>query len=271
MSRRCQIVAWCTLALLAVSSASAQRSAVLIGSVVTDSTDAPIGGAEVGIAANRLLVFSDSAGHFRLGAIPPGRHLVTVRKIGYAPSSAMISFHLADSSEADFVLVPLSRPASMLAADTVLAKHAPIAAKLIDFERRRASGIGRFLTAAQITKLNAQQLSEILVTLPGPKIYKGGASSAAWVAGGRGARSNTLTSVSRADRLRGAPETPCWAAVRVDGVLVYSARAGEQLFDINSVLASEIVAIEFYNGFAEIPPEFSGTRSTCGLLLIWTK
>ncbi|MDQ6831222.1 MAG: carboxypeptidase-like regulatory domain-containing protein [Gemmatimonadota bacterium] len=271
MSRLSRLVAPAIVALLVSSSASAQqRAAILIGNVLADSTDRPIAGAEILIPSQQLLVFSDSLGHFRIGPIAAGRHLVSVRKIGYAPSSAMITFHAVDSSEADFVLVPLERPGAILAADTVVGKSVPLAAKLIDFERRRANGIGHFLSSAQIAKLDQHLVSEILMSLPGPKVYRG-ASSAAWVAGGRGARSNTLTAVSRADRIRGAPETPCWAAVRVDGVLVYSARPGEGLFDVNSVPASEIVGMEFYNGSSDIPPEFSGARNTCGLLLIWTK
>ena len=53
---------------------------------LSDSAPAPLAGATVAIQELRRGVLADSDGAFRLGALPPGRYVVTVRQIGYHTS-----------------------------------------------------------------------------------------------------------------------------------------------------------------------------------------
>lgn len=57
----------------------------------------------------------------------------------------------------------------------------------------------------------------------------------------------------------------------VNNVFVYRGNANEELFDISSLAPTDILAIEVYKGGATMPLEYNATRSTCGLMVIWTK
>jgi hypothetical protein len=52
---------------------------------------------------------------------------------------------------------------------------------------------------------------------------------------------------------------------------VYQGNRNEKLFDINSISSSEIAGVEVYHGAATIPAQYEGMRTTCGLLIIWTR
>ena len=55
-------------------------------------------------------------------------------------------------------------------------------------------------------------------------------------------------------------------------MLVYGGRAGEALFDINSVQPNMIKAAEFYRAASEAPMELAGLASgTCGIVVLWTR
>ena len=65
----------------------------------------------------------------------------------------------------------------------------------------------------------------------------------------------------------------------LDGAFVYGGGASvnpgegksEPLFNINSVDPSTLAGVEYYVGPASMPVKYNGTRSTCGLLVLWTK
>jgi hypothetical protein len=69
----------------------------------------------------------------------------------------------------------------------------------------------------------------------------------------------------------GAQINLCYSAVVLDGAFVYQGQDGETLFDLNSIEPSSIAGIEIYTSTATIPAKYNGTRSTCGLVVIWTK
>jgi hypothetical protein len=65
---------------------------------------------------------------------------------------------------------------------------------------------------------------------------------------------------------------PCYAAVVLDGILVYGAGGEkEPMFNLNQIPPSNIAGVEYYVGAATIPAKWNATRTTCGLLAIWTK
>ena len=164
----------------------------------------------------------------------------------------------------------------------------PRSAKLREFDRRRSSGIGRFLTEADLAKDQDRQLSDALKKLPGvhmvrAKKAQGVSPSAVFVASSRGSATIGLESPIFGKN--------CPVAVWVDGVAVYrgfdralvitnpatgtrsqpSGPLAEPPFDINSIMTNHVAAIEFYAGPATIPAELNATQGTCGALVIWTK
>jgi hypothetical protein len=73
------------------------------------------------------------------------------------------------------------------------------------------------------------------------------------------------------DVAAGAP-LACYLDVYLDGAAVYSSSArGTALFNLNSIEANEIEAIEVYTGVAQIPTQYNKTSGGCGVMLIWTR
>ena len=253
-----------TRALLLVAAvagpAAAQRTAVLRGNVLADSSERPIAGAEVSVPALKLAARADSLGRFRFGAVPPGDQLVSVRHLGFEPLSAVLALKAGDSVDTDFLLV---------ATRTVLPRvdvKAPVhvGARLAGFEERRTLGFGHFITQEQIEKQSHRTTADILRTIPGPFPVTEPKTGIMFVASARGQQS-----IEGSTAARRAADV-CAAAVYLDGIQVYGGEGPR--FDINTLKADDLAGIEFYGGGATIPAQFNKTNGqTCGVLLVWTK
>lgn len=248
----------------------AQSRSMVRGSVLDDANDQPIAGATVAIEVLKASVVTDSTGTFRLPALPVGRFIISVRRLGYGPLTAIVQLSGTDTLEYDFALVkqPTNLP------EVEVKAPAPVPPKLVEFEQRRQSGFGRFLTPDVFEKSVNRRLSEIMATVPGTRIMRGWGNYG-WVASsvGSGAieRGRTFRP-SQADIARGADPNQCYAAVMLDGNFVFSGRPGELLFDLNSLGTNTIAGIEYYRDAATVPAKYTTTRGeTCGLVLIWTK
>jgi hypothetical protein len=264
-----RLVLACALAAPGAANAHAQRPAVLRGSVLKDADDAPIPGAEVAIPRLGIGVLSDSAGNFRLNAIVLGQQIVWVRKIGFAPVSAVLTFASGDTLERDFAMAIV---AQTLPGVSVTAPP-PVPPKLSEFEERRKEGFGHFITPEMFEKHENRQLSEIMSLISGPTVVRG-TTNAAWIASVRGPQTPYQAGafgLTEMDKRRGAKGNMCYASVVLDGAFVFQGMPGEALFDINSLPTTDIAGIEYYSGGSTMPVKYNGTRNTCGLLVIWTK
>ncbi len=259
------------LALAVPASASAQRHGVLRGSVLREADDGPIGGSEVSIPALGLAATTDSSGKFRLVNVPAGPQIVWVRRVGFERVSAVLTFVAGDTLERDFSLV---QAATVLPKVYVNGTPSAFTGKLADFEGRRRLGMGHFLTAADLEKDQGRKLADVMARIPGPWVQRGTFGGKAWLVGGRGQVSfmrNGPQKLDAADAKAGAKLNLCYSAVVLDGSFVYQGQDGESLFDLNSIDPESIAGLEVYNSTAEIPAMYNGTRSTCGLVVIWTK
>ena len=213
-------------------------SAAVTGQVIASETRAPIGGATVQVMGTRLTTSTDSAGRFALGGLPPGVVMLEVRAIGYASGNWRVTLKPGQVMEHRFDLDLL---AYELPEVVVEARKA--ARRFADFERRRASGMGQFITKEQIDRANATSLIDILVTV-------------------RGVQQVCLTNDCFAKMARSPPG--CYPQYFLDG------RESTPYFARNTP-PHDIQGIAVYRGGAEIPGEFSGTNSGCGVIAIWTK
>jgi hypothetical protein len=71
------------------------------------------------------------------------------------------------------------------------------------------------------------------------------------------------TSISRADW--------CWMDVYLDGQLVQSHDHPDQARNLDQVALRDVEAVEVYRGAAEVPTEYRGSTSACGVVLLWTR
>lgn len=74
--------------------------------VVLDANGAPVPFVEVRLPGLSRASLSNEGGRFRLEAIPPGTHQVTVTREGYAPLSAQVPFAPNRLVEHRIVLTP---------------------------------------------------------------------------------------------------------------------------------------------------------------------
>jgi hypothetical protein len=241
---------------------SQSRGAIFHGRVTTDSGRTAVEGVEVQFSARS--VRSDSAGRYRLFDLEPGKYSVVVRHPRFRPITGDVTLAEGDSIQWNFDLVLVN-----VALDPVVVsgRGDPLGHPgLVDFQRRKETTHGKFLTGEEIERIGAQTLESVIRTrIPGfdfVKLPNGGTGLA-------GKRAGQLTLQPRAPRVEGLADR-CYAQVYVNGQLIYRYRPPPDrppsLEDFNPKL---IRAIEFYRGPSDTPPELNSTGSSCGTMVIW--
>ncbi|MBX7119503.1 MAG: TonB-dependent receptor [Gemmatimonadaceae bacterium] len=239
------------MALLALppARAAAGQGAVLLGTVVMDSTKQPLRGAAVEIPSLSKKVATDSLGRFRITGIPPGRRGLRVDLLGYQPLRTAIEFSAGDTVEMEIGISPSVEGLDVV--EVVATQNGT--QRLAEFERRRATRTGAYLTAQEISSRGRGRMSEVLRTLDGVSFHTTGSS--AYLIGSRASTRGTT----------------CYTAVMLDGTWMYDGDRWQTPFNVNSLNPDDIAAIEYYRGLSNTPVELQGIRNSCGVLVIWTK
>jgi hypothetical protein len=237
------------------------QEVVVRGVTLADSTLEPIRGAHVAFPALALQRQTSNVGRFDLGPVPaPGRYRLVVQHLGYAPVDTML-----DVSGTDTVRLLLRR-LRFLDSVVVEAERSLIPG----FDERRLAGSGHFLTRADLDRRRNSSTGDILSRVPGVRVNRG-TGGVAWISATRGAVSvSGGRRPEESDLRRGAPPNRCYVDVYLDGIVVFGG-AGGPLFDVNSVPANQIEAIEYYSGASQVPAKFNRTGAACGVLVIWTR
>jgi len=232
---------------LATEQASAGEGTIG-GQVVSQVTHAPIPAAVVALSTTapdssapfHLTAIADSTGRFAFRELAPGTYRLEIRAVGYAEGAWRL--HVAPGRQLDHVfdLEPLT---VKLAPVVVEGERGRPAGRLVDFERRRSRKMGYFIATQDIARLNASNLADVLGTVRGVKV-----DCSAGVCIPRMARS----------------QPGCEPQYFIDGVEAspYFAR---------NTPPHDIVGIEVYRGPSELPAEFTGSNSGCGVIVIWTR
>jgi hypothetical protein len=246
-----------------------QAQVPLTGQVVAMPGGTPLAGVEVRIRSLTRSVRTDSNGVFLMDSVPSGRYLVEALKLGYRPFSNLLSVQSASDPE---YRIELSAAPTTVA--TVVTTADALNTRMAGFEERRLKrgSAGYFLTAKDFAEHVGHPTADILARVPGIDITRG-KSGAAFIGNNRGVdtmRENLLPRVTEEDRQRGGRRGTCYAAVMLNGVIMYDG-ASQSLFDVNSIPAQEILGMEYYAGAASIPLQWSALTQACGLLAIWTR
>lgn len=220
----------------------ASASASFSGFVLVDSTNQPIPNAEVALPALDKNTLTNEQGAFRLLDLPVGTHEVVVRRIGYGPLNANISFAPNETVERRVFLTK----AAVL--DTISVIESAI---IRDFEENRRIGLGHFLTRADLAKIEHLSIPAIFGQIP----------SAHVIADPSNPGRRYLMS-----RRKG-----CLVNVYLDRMLIYSGKEAEPLFDLNTITPERIESIEFYTGPAQTPLRYSTLNSQCGVVVIHSR
>lgn len=242
---------------------STDRGAIFTGIVLDDSARGPIADVEVVLPELPMSVVTNDVGGFRLVDIPPGTHRVVVRRVGYGPFDMRMPFVSNHTLERRIIL---SR-AMALESVIVTADRTT----LPDFEANRRLGQGHFLTRADLARYDGRKISDALSQAPGARIMAG-AGSQAWMTTTRGARSVEIgPRIPDAKIPEGAKFGACYTQVWLDRMLMYAGKKDETPFDINTIPAEQVEAVEFYSSPAQTPPKYMTRNSACGVLVIHTR
>jgi len=267
---------------------AAKRGAVFAGQVLTDSTHQGIANAAVELPELGIRGLTNDKGEFRLGDILPGSHQVRVRRIGYMLFDTRLEFVENQTLEHTVYLNRIT----LLDSVNVKAKTAPRDPMMEAFAEHKARGFGSFFTRAELEKREGQTLGAIMAQTSGLEIVYGH-NGQAWVLG-KHPPGTPCAVPSLAQRVSGNPgferarmcfrqdgwylpdkyeedrgmKVACYATVFQDHMAM---NQSADPFDLNSVRADQIEAIEWYSGLSQTPLEYTVRRAACGVLVIHTR
>lgn len=244
---------WAVATSRQVAAQDPATTTIVHGVVVdSDSARSPIPFARVRVTGSTIDQPVDERGAFSIRLLAGRTYTITVVALGFAPTATTLQLALGDSVRLD---VQLARRVSVLDPTVVVETDH----RLTQFEERRRRGIGTFFTRSQIDDLAADgRLPTVLRRAPGARFT--------W---SRGGVVQILTAGRDARPWSGSG--PCYAAVVLDGVWIYRGGPGATPFNLNSIPTSAIAAIEYYRSSAQVPVEFSGLGSECGVLVLYTR
>lgn len=219
---------------------------VTVRGVVRDTSGAALEGArlEVDGAAAAL---SDAGGNFELTVARTGDVEVAVRLMGFKPRHMRLSA-TAGAETMEVVLEPVA----------VVLKSVSVAALPAAFEsvsgfgERRRRGTGAFFDRADLDRMRPQSLTDVLRSVGGIQVHT---TMTRW---------GYQTTPSSTRATGGA--IGCSIDYYVNGHQYTPTSMGID----RDMAPDQIEAIEVYKS-SEVPPQFLGPKSRCGVVVIWTR
>lgn len=241
-----------TLPLLAALVAAGPLAAQVIRGTVRDAAgNQPVPEAQVQAldARDRVVARARSGadGWFEIEIEEPGEYRLRAQRVGYQPTtSGPIAVEWAEVVDVD---LRVSNAPLAVEAITVNARRAPPRVPALDrngFYDRQRVGLGRFVSRTDIERAMPRELSDVLRRLPGIRVIPGrfGKNYVAMTRGG------------------GA----CAPKVFLDGAPMQGTGPIDDLIE-----PLHVEAVEVYRGASEIPAQFGGATSACGVIVIWTR
>ncbi|MCC6929403.1 MAG: carboxypeptidase regulatory-like domain-containing protein [Gemmatimonadaceae bacterium] len=247
-----------TMAQQQVERAAAVR---LTGTVrLGDSSAVPLAEVELQLDADSSTTVRTTAeGSFVLDGVARGVHVITARRLGFAPRRTVVVVGSAAPPPLD---IRLTRAAQRLSAVVVEGQSEAMEIAGGAFAARRTAGFGVFLGPEEMNARRGQgSLTNVIVAkVPGLEVvplYRGTMSA------GYGIATRRFRSLGKGQM------QPCFAQVFIDGSRA-SGMQGEA-FDFEQLGTLDIAAIEVYRGASETPNEFNGPSAACGTVVIWTR
>jgi hypothetical protein len=241
------VLALVAISVLPASFAKAQAlqdQTSIVVAFVTDTAGKPLSGAEVEVVGTSLKGNTDDAGRVALLAVPTGKAVLRVRRLGFAELTTSISITPGSLSEATYKLKAIATDLNNVIVherELVPARYAGTR-RFDGFYRRKSQGLGTFITREDIDSRHAQKSEDLLKMATGIRVtYQG---------------SVPLVNFARCENVN----------VYIDGI-----RSHDPFHDFNSLSPLEIEALEIYHGISEVPPEFSPHPNDCAAIVVWTR
>jgi hypothetical protein len=223
----------------AQSQTSVMRGSARLSGTILDPAGKPVASAHAVVWGTNLDAQSNDRGAFALEGLPGGTHTVEIRVIGYTPVTRVV--HLAALRPAT-IEVKLEQAAVILATETVRGRLV-YSRQLVEFDRRRRSGFGRYLTTEEIARRPNARLSSLLQGMSGVSVQS---------------RTGQSTVV-----MRGSMGGYCVPTLYVDGNRDLSG-------DFDYLYSDEIAGVEVYPRESQRPGGYTDSNR-CGAILVWTR
>jgi len=223
-----------------------ERQTAQLEGTVTDTTGNPFANANVRLIGTDLETTTDSTGHFAFAGLPSGWTRLEARSVGYRSVERDVELRLDGILRLNpplltLVPIPIELADIVVTADAASSRRRP----LMDFEERRRSGQGTYMTRDEFMRAGAPVVpSDILRTVPGLRVYKEG-----------------LSTIIESSRGAGNFNGPCSPSIYLDNMYLGNS-------DLDRIVNLEhIEAVEVYSG-ATAPLRFN---RGCGAIVIWTR
>lgn len=221
-----------------------ERTTSVRGRVLDRATSVGLRQAEISIPGVALLVKTDSGGLFALNGLSSGSLAISVRALGFRPVQVVVDLKPGEVIERTIVLDSIGTAGKVQEMPVVAVQDAaPLSYRLADFERRRRTGRGHYLTDEQIRASGAN-------TLQGA------------VRGIRGVEFDCRADGVCRIHMARAPNN-------CDPDYVVDSRV-DNMFGPTTPIR-DIVGLEIYSGPSDVPGEFAGRNAGCGVVVIWTR
>lgn len=206
-------------------------------------TGRPLANVQVGIV-NGPQTRTNTRGEWELANAPEGTRRLEVRGVGFYPDRQTIDV-VDGTAPLDVSLATLR---SVLDTVKVTARYATYSV-LREFNERARSGVGRYITAADIALRKPVFITDLLRLVPG-----------LWVNAIGGTGDDGIL-------MRGLFSARCSPTIVMNGFPIPGLFAA----DINGALYPEdVIGIEIYRA-GLVPPQFMINNMACGAVVIWTK
>jgi hypothetical protein len=203
--------------------------------------------------ARHLQARTNTSGGYRIDSVDAGLHLVRFRRIGLVPMTITVAVRGGEITGVDVVMGTAPHTLATMTVQDTLGEMSRLPPGVLS---RIRSGMGTYITAADIERKHPMRTSQMLQFVAGAELTKDGAVN------------NTRGIISL--------KTPgCrWGIpVYIDGARVADPHLGADTLYGNPladvVPPSAVAVIEVYRGAAELPGSLP--QDKCGGLFIWTK
>jgi hypothetical protein len=251
------------LLLLGEAAARVRGSTTFFGDLaarVIDPDGKPVAGASVATTATDSILTTDRRGRFEIKDVPVGRLGIRIRMIGFRPFGISLTISAERRSvDTTFRLVPA---AQVLDSVVVAAKADTfVAGRMLDVERRRQAGFGKFLGRAELKDPLGGGLDSRLRRFARLRLVP--LCNGLGVAAASSDPSGATVDIGCA--------AACFMTVYLDGLLFWSPEMmGATPPDLGQFSPQTLEAVEIYPNRAVIPIEFTGRLAPCGVILLWT-
>ncbi len=220
----------------------------IMGAVTDQVSGQPVADVVVNVAEIGRVTTTNEDGRFSLVEMIPGQHDVAFSHLGYQPRSVSVE---VEARHVVKLHIGLAVDAIALDPIEVTVARQDRNLQRVGFYQREEDGWGDFLDREYIDYRNPPQLTIALTRFPGVATIPNPDMPSRWFLAFR--RMGSL----------------CIPTVYLEGVKIGDSRSPAGIDDL--LHPSVVAGVEVYRNIAGIPPQYSGTGSKCGVVLIWLR